>query len=225
MADLSMALYRKIFCAGLFLLPLLAASSATAQSAAPAASPASGDARQGEPSRANPGQFELIRALNPTPEQLARIAEIRRETDEQMRQAGVRVRRARRALEESIYANDAVDALIEERTREVAEAEGARARVRAAAELKVRRVLTPEQLGAFRELRRQALVRQRQLRRNALDGGAPCPAARQGILRPDARQAAAIQNGNDPAPQSPLLPRGRRRVGRDQPGRHAPKFD
>lgn len=131
------------------------------------------------------GQLELIRALNLTTEQRAQIAQIRQETEEQARQINVRVRRARRALEQAIYADHADESVVQQRSKEVAEAEAARVQMRADAELKVRRVLTPEQFATFRELRRQAQVTQR---RQQNDPDAPIT-----------RRPAMRRNQNNPA--------------------------
>ncbi|MCA1631547.1 MAG: Spy/CpxP family protein refolding chaperone [Acidobacteria bacterium] len=160
---------KKISVAFVALLALAVAPRTAAQGGAPPA-PALDRASQEQQQQTQAGadQLELMRALNLTPEQRALIAKIRRETEEQTRLDNVRVRRARRALEEAIYAETADESLIETRSREVAEAEAARARTRAGAELKVRRVLKPEQLGTFRELRRQAMLSQRRERQNAL---------------------------------------------------------
>ena len=173
----TMARSNKIPGAALALLALLFAPRAAAQGGAPSATPAGRAAQeqQQQQSRAGADQSDLMRALNLTPEQRARIAEIRRATEERARLNNVRLRRARRALEEAIYAERADESVIEARSREVAEAEAARVHARAEAELKVRRVLMPDQLAAFRELRRQAalsLRRQRQDARRGVGSGA-----------------------------------------------------
>ncbi|HLL74645.1 MAG TPA: Spy/CpxP family protein refolding chaperone [Pyrinomonadaceae bacterium] len=107
---------------------------------------------------------DLVRALNLSQEQRDEIARIRREVAPQTRAANVRVRRARLALEEAIYAPAADESLIEQRAAEVEAAEGARARLRAQTELRIRRLLTPGQLNAFRELRLRARARQQNRR-------------------------------------------------------------
>jgi hypothetical protein len=66
-----------------------------------------------------------------------------------------RLRSAQRALDEAIYADAPSEAVIEERARELAEAQAAAARLRALTELSIRRVLTPEQLSLLRTLRQQ----------------------------------------------------------------------
>ena len=118
----------------------------------------------------------LMQRLNLTPEQRERLREIRVESEADARELTRRVRLARRALDEAIYADAVDEALIERHARALAEAQAAVLRLRAATELKVRRVLTPAQLQAFRELRRQAQRRQRlQLRRRGLARPQPPP--------------------------------------------------
>jgi Spy/CpxP family protein refolding chaperone len=104
----------------------------------------------------------LLRALNLTPEQRAQIKAIRRETEPQGRSLGMRLQQARRALDEAIYADNPDERVIEERVREVGAAQAAVMRLRTFTELKIRRVLSPEQLDAFRRLQRRPRRRQRQ---------------------------------------------------------------
>jgi Spy/CpxP family protein refolding chaperone len=110
----------------------------------------------------------LLRILNLTPEQRAQIGAIRRETEPQGRVLGARLRQARRALDEAIYSANPDEAVIEERVREVGAAQTAVVRLRSLTELRIRRVLSPAQLDAFRRLRRQTRTRPR--RRNQFPG-------------------------------------------------------
>ena len=94
----------------------------------------------------------------------------------QARALNQRLNQARRALDEAIYSDAVDEALIEQRARDVAEAQAALVRLRAQTELRVRRVLTPEQLQTFRRLRFEARRRQQQMRREqrierSLEGG------------------------------------------------------
>jgi Spy/CpxP family protein refolding chaperone len=138
---------------------------------APASSP---EARRG-------GGGGLLRALNLTPEQRAQIKAIRRETEPQGRLLGMRLMQARRALDEAIYADNPDDRVIEERVREVGAAQSAVLRMRALTELKIRRVLSTEQLNTFRQLQRRQRMRQQRQRMNQnppqgdFDGDAPEP--------------------------------------------------
>lgn len=104
----------------------------------------------------------LLRALNLTPEQRAQIKAIRRETEPQGRLLGMRLQQARRALDEAIDADNPDERVIEERVREVGAAQAAVMRLRTFTELKIRRVLSAEQLDAFRRLQRRPRRRQRQ---------------------------------------------------------------
>lgn len=160
-------------------------------------------------------QFELMRSLNLTADQRAQIAQIRQETEEQARQINQRLRRSRRALDEAIYAN-ADESVVEARTRDVADAEAARVKMRADAEMKLRRVLTPEQMATFREMRRQALLRQRQ--QNATDAGESRPAGGRVPARDAGQQPPAQRNPN--AARQPLTPRQQRQIMR---GRRPPR--
>jgi Spy/CpxP family protein refolding chaperone len=173
-----------------------AAQSVAAPQQSPAPSTVSPQEQTQQPSQ---GQLELIRALNLTTEQRAQIAQIRQETEEQARQINVRVRRARRALEQAIYADHADESVVQQRSKEVAEAEAARVQMRADAELKVRRVLTPDQFATFRELRRQAQVTQRRLQNDTDANITQRQAARQ-----NQRNAAAVPS---------LIPRRQRQPG------------
>jgi Spy/CpxP family protein refolding chaperone len=147
-------------CFGLALLlsPLCAPAVAQEQ-AEPEARPPATPRR---PARA----LNLMQRLNLSREQRLRLREIRRQSEPEVRAHTRRVRLARRALDEAIYADSADEALVEQRSRELSAAQSALVRLRAATELKVRRVLTDEQLRLFRDLRRQAQRRQALQRRS-----------------------------------------------------------
>jgi Spy/CpxP family protein refolding chaperone len=207
----------------LLLIVCAAATGARAQS------PAEDLPQPSQEQPARPGREvagpDLVRALNLSPEQRTEIARIRREVALQTRAVNIRVRRARLALEEAVYAPVADDALIEQRAAEVAAAEGARARLRAQTELRIRRLLSPEQLNAFRELRLRALARQQrrlnrrpaQPRRLPLNAGEPPPPAGPTAADPESNPAA------DPArrqsQQTRRLPAARPRRGQPLPPR------
>ena len=118
-----------------------------------------------QPRRPRRDAANLLMRLNLTPEQLTRLREIRRESEQQLRAFTRRLNAARRALDEAIYADEANDALVEDRARELSQAQAALVRLRAQTELRVRRVLTAEQLQSFRDLRQRARLRQRAQRR------------------------------------------------------------
>jgi Spy/CpxP family protein refolding chaperone len=106
----------------------------------------------------------LRERLNLLPAQIEQIKAIREQNREQWRVARQRARQAQKALDEAIYSDNADEALIETRTREVADAQTALVRMRALTELKIRRILTPEQLNTLRALRQQrAAARERRM--------------------------------------------------------------
>lgn len=105
-----------------------------------------------------------VTALGLTPDQVARIRTIRQQNRVEWQTARQRLNQSQRALDEAIYSDDASEALVEQRTREVAEAQAAEVRLRARTELGIRRVLTPQQLGTFRMIRQQR-IREAQMKR------------------------------------------------------------
>jgi Spy/CpxP family protein refolding chaperone len=157
-------------CAALLFTCAARASASVAQDGADAQEESAADdgrtTRRGEAAR---GRLDWQRELNLTPEQLAQIREIRRQADRDIRATARRLNEARRALDEAIYAESSDERLIERRAQELASAQAEMTRLRAMTELKVRRVLTDEQLKTFRELRRAAQTRQglRRQRRDA----------------------------------------------------------
>jgi len=158
----------------LAVLLVLQAPRARAQSAQQPAQPDAPQAVQQEGARPARGAGNaLMKRLNLTPEQRERLREIRRQREAEARELTRGVRLARRALDEAIYADTVDEALVEQRTRALSEAQAAALRLRASTELQVRGVLTPEQLRAFRQLRRQA--QRQQLLRRRLRGQQPQP--------------------------------------------------
>ena len=102
------------------------------------------------------GFGSLKERLGLSPEQLRQIREVRGQHEAEARALGRRVLQARRALDEAIYSDRADEALVEQRAKELAEAQGEATRLRAQVEWRIRRVLTPEQLSALRVMREQA---------------------------------------------------------------------
>lgn len=126
--------------------------------------------------------------LDLTPEQVRQIRAIRRANRLEWQAARQRVRASLGALDQAIYSDDASESVIEQRAREVAEAQAAEVHLRAMTELNIRRVLTPAQLDAFRTIRQQRVRAAAERRRlgagtNALDG-----AQRRPLLNPRRRR-------------------------------------
>ena len=121
-----------------------------------------------------------IEQLRLMPEQRQRIRAIREETKQERAATGQRLRQANFDLQQALDAEVLDDALIEQRLREAAAAQTAQMRMRIATEVKIRRVLTQEQIATLRVLRLQA----QGLMRDANRGERP---ARDGALRPNQR--------------------------------------
>lgn len=115
-----------------------------------------------------------VTVLGLSPEQVARIRAIRQQNRVEWQTARQRLAQTQRALDEAIYSDDASEAIIEQRTREVAEAQAVEVRLRARTELGIRRVLTPQQLGTFRTIRQQR-IREAQMKRRMENGNQQRP--------------------------------------------------
>ena len=109
-----------------------------------------------------------IRDLNLSPEQRERIRTIREEQRDERQVVNQRLRETNRALEEVLDSDNPSDAVIERHLRDFADAQAASLRMRVATEMKVRKVLTPDQLTTLRVLRQNArdTRRERQIENN-----------------------------------------------------------
>ncbi|HZG53740.1 MAG TPA: Spy/CpxP family protein refolding chaperone [Pyrinomonadaceae bacterium] len=177
-----------------------------------AAAPTPGAQRELDTRRRGANAPGLLRILNLTPEQRAQISAIRRETEPQGRLLGARLRAARRALDEAIYSANPGESFIEERVRELGAAQTAVVRLRSLTELRIRRLLTPEQLDAFRRLqRRPRAPRERTDQLPAQPGGLPgdAPARfidgrrRRRLEQQRQRRQPLLNEQNAPAPPAP----------------------
>lgn len=130
-----------------------------------------------------------VRELNLGPEQREKIRAIREEMKEERAAINRRLRETNQALEEALDSDNPNDAVVDQRLRDVAEAQAASMRMRVLTEVRVRRVLTPEQLTTLRTLRQNAreFRRRRQLdnndgrRREGVDRQGGLPNQRNGI--------------------------------------------
>lgn len=152
----------------------------------------------GEPQRDDPPaqavQDDNWRTLlNLTPEQMAKIRVIREQNFTEAQAVRRRVRQAQRALDQAIYSDNASEAEIEQRTRELVEAQTIEIRRRALTELSIRRVLTNEQLNIFRRIRQERMSAQRERRMENRENRA-IPGGRIGG-RPGARGRRNINQG------------------------------
>lgn len=147
-----------------FAFALLTLSPADARSQNPDTTNA--QQQEGAESQTNPNDTAgLLKQLNLSPEQLTQIRAIQAESVPQALVLRRQLNQAQRAFNDTIYSDTADESLIEQRVRNVAEAQAAVLRHRAQTELRVRRVLTPEQFQTFLRIRQQALNQQREMRR------------------------------------------------------------
>lgn len=142
-------------------------------------------AQDPQPPAAPSPAVDPIEQLQLMPEQRQRIRTIREETKQERAAIGQRLREANFALQQALDADVLDDALIEQRLREAAAAQTAQMRMRIATEIKIRRVLTQEQIATLRVLRLQA----QGLMRDANRDQRP---ARDGALRPNQRNGVGL---------------------------------
>ena len=105
--------------------------------------------------RADDRRPNLLEELGLLPEQLQQIRRMNQERRGAIRDARLKMGEAARNLDMAIYADVVNDADVKSRLKEFQAAEAELSRLRFESELAVRKILTPEQLVRFRELRRQ----------------------------------------------------------------------
>lgn len=149
-----------------------------------------------------------IRQLNLTAEQVEKIRAIREQNKNERLAINQRLRQAQRAIDDAIEADNPNEVLIEQRARELAEAQLAATRMRVITELRIRRVMTTEQLAKLRALRQQAL-NLREQRRNQSNQDQRPPRVRL-QRRPDGTQRNGIIRPNLRPPVQGSPPPGQR---------------
>jgi Spy/CpxP family protein refolding chaperone len=97
----------------------------------------------------------LLAALGLSPEQIQQIRRMNQERRPAMMEAQRRLREANRNLDMSIYGENVTDAEFQAKLKEFHAARAEVDRIRFESENSVRKLLTPEQLVRFRELRRR----------------------------------------------------------------------
>jgi Spy/CpxP family protein refolding chaperone len=100
--------------------------------------------------------------LDLKPDQIQKIRAINADLKDQRQAAGMKLRQAQRALAEAVESATPNEALIEQRSHELADAQAGMIRLRSLTEARVLQVLTPEQRIKLREMRQrnQALRRE-----------------------------------------------------------------
>lgn len=95
----------------------------------------------------------LLAALDLTKEQIQQIRRINAEKKPLMQAAQQKHREANRNLDQAIYADNADETEIQARLKDVQLAQAEVFKIRAMTEFAIRKILTPDQLVKFRELR------------------------------------------------------------------------
>lgn len=126
-------------------------------------------------------KINFLAQLGLSREQIQQIRRLNQERRPLMVAAQMRLRAANRALDEAIYSDTMSDADVDARTKELQDAQAEVVRIRSMSEFSIRKILTPEQLARFRELRAQFEEVRKNVemrrRRNAGNGqGSPLPA-------------------------------------------------
>lgn len=111
-------------------------------------------------------QQEVMRAIGLTQDQHLRMADIRRNYDEELIATGRRVREAKRGLDRAIMAEQFDEAQFNARAEDLARAQADLVRLQARLRAEVRGVLTTEQVIRFNELERKLRREQRERRLN-----------------------------------------------------------
>ena len=116
---------------------------------------------------------QMLDRLNLTPDQIQRIRAINTDLGPERQAANQRFRQARMALTAAVEAPNPDEKLIDQRSRELGEAQAIQARLNSLAEARIRQVLTPEQLEQIRIMRAQRQEEIRQLRQQQRQEGQP----------------------------------------------------
>jgi Spy/CpxP family protein refolding chaperone len=111
-----------------------------------------------------PKAQDPITLLNLTPEQRQKIRIIREQTKNERAAINQQLRQSNLALQQALDADNPDEAVVELRLRDAAAAQAAASRMKVLTELRIRRVLTPEQVNTWRLLLQQAAQARREQR-------------------------------------------------------------
>jgi len=135
-----------------------------------------------------PRTQDPITLLNLTPEQRQKIRIIREQTKNERAAINQQLRQSNLALQQALDPDNPDEAIVELRLRDAAAAQAAATRMRVLTELRIRRVLTPEQVNTWRALLQQAVQARREQRlenqrsnRAEADKAGPLPGQQNGL--------------------------------------------
>lgn len=173
-----------------FATSLLLVATASLRAQTPQPKPTAADVAQQQTQQVN--QIEqMLGPLNLTSDQAQQIRQIYREVRDERQEANMRLRLAQRALTEAIEAPTPNEALIEQRSKELADAQANTIRLRSLTESRILRVLTEEQRMKLRQLRVEAASQRRNQQNQAnprRGGNALQPNPNRSVLTPRQRQ-------------------------------------
>jgi Spy/CpxP family protein refolding chaperone len=136
------------------------------------------------------GQLPDFAELNLSPDQIQKIRAINADVKDQRQAAGIKLRQAQRALAEAIESPTPNEALIEQRSHELADAQANTIRLRSLTEARILQVMTPEQRIRVKEIRQRNQALRREANQPQLPGN---------VLR--RRQQGLQRNANLPTPR------------------------
>ena len=146
--------------------------------------PPLGDPQAGRNRPLNPNQIKkqqlqqrLMQAIGLTPEQRARMQEIRRNHEDESLAAGRRLRQARQALDRAIMSEPYSEAEVHRATEALAGAQADKIRLDASVRAQVRGVLTPDQVQRFHQLQREMRQQMQQEKELERENRPPGPGA------------------------------------------------
>jgi Spy/CpxP family protein refolding chaperone len=135
-----------------------------------------------------PKAQDPITLLNLTPEQRQKIRIIREQTKNERAAINQQLRQSNLALQQALDADNPDEAVVELRLRDAAAAQAAASRMKVLTELRIRRVLTPEQVNTWRLLLQQAAQARREQRlenqrsnRPETNNAGPLPSQQNGL--------------------------------------------
>jgi len=173
------------------LLLVFSVAGVVAQTTEPPVQTAPGQ-QQSQNLRTNPAPD--LGFLGLTQDQIQKIRLINAELQNQRQQAGLRLRQARRALADAVESPTPDEALISQRSSEMAEAQAATIRLRSLTEARILQVLTPDQRIRLREVQRnRALLAGQQQQQNGLVGPRQRRRANAPLMAPNQRRVQRQQ--------------------------------
>jgi Spy/CpxP family protein refolding chaperone len=125
------------------------------------------------PPRQEDERGEILHQLNLTQDQFKSIRKLLGDNGPQVHAAQKDFRDAQDALDDAIYADTVDEALVQALTKRSADAQATLMKLRTANEFAIRRVLTPDQVIKFRELRARQIQLRQERQKERMNGERP----------------------------------------------------